>query len=479
MNLLSPCAAQAALVHQEKINMTTLCPSIFRAYDIRGIVGDTLTEAGVFQIGKAFAAMVLEKGGTQIVMARDGRKSGPLMSKALCEGILSSGCDVLDVGMVPTPVLYYAAHVLKQRAGVMLTGSHNPANYNGLKMVLDGVALTEQEIQALHQRIVDGKLYDGHGARFAQDLSQRYIQHIAQDVRLARPLKVVIDAGSGVTGQIAPALFRELGCNVQELYCEIDGAFPHHHPDPSDEKNLKDLIRVVKEQKADVGLAFDGDGDRLGVVTCDGDVIWPDRLLMFFALNVLADHPGGKIIYDVKCTNQLEHLVRAHGGTPVMWKTGHSLIKAKMAEMDAQLGGEMSGHFFFKDRWYGFDDALYAGARLLEMLAKRKETSAEIFAAIPNSVNTPELKVQVADEHKFALMQKLVDEAKFKDATDVVTIDGLRVNFADGWGLVRPSNTTPYLVLRFEAGNEAVLQNIQRLFREWMLTVNPELELPF
>jgi phosphomannomutase/phosphoglucomutase len=469
----------ADLDPQEKIKMTTLHPSIFRAYDIRGVVGETLTEASVFQIGKAFASLVQEKGGHQIVMARDGRISGPLMAKALSEGILSAGCDVLDVGMVPTPLLYYATRVLNQRAGIMLTGSHNPAEYNGLKMVIDGVALTEEEIKALYERIIAGEFRQGEGRRNELDLTQRYVHHVAQNVRLARPLKIVIDAGNGVAGQVAPFLFRELGCEVHELFCEIDGKFPNHHPDPSDKKNLQDLIRVMKEQRADVGLAFDGDGDRLGVVTSAGDIIWPDRLLMFFALNILAEHPGASVVYDVKCTNQLEHLVRAHGGVPMMWKTGHSLIKAKMLEMNALLGGEMSGHFFFKDRWYGFDDALYAGARLLEMLAQRKENSSDVFAAIPNSVNTPELKVQVADEHKFALMQKLVNGAKFPDATNVSTIDGLRVNFAEGWGLVRPSNTTPYLVLRFEAVNEVMLANIQRLFREWMLEVSPELELPF
>lgn len=459
--------------------MTTLCPSIFRAYDIRGVVGKTLTEAGVFEIGKAFASLVREKGGKQIVVARDGRVSGPLMAKALSEGMLAAGCDVLDIGMVPTPVLYYATRVLDQRAGVMLTGSHNPAEYNGLKMVLDGVALTEDEISALYQRIVNREFSEGRGERVTLDMAQRYIHHIVDDVPLARPLNIVIDAGNGVAGEIAPVLFRELGCQVHELFCEIDGRFPNHHPDPGDKKNLQDLIRVVKEKQADIGLAFDGDGDRLGVVTCDGEIIWPDRLLMFFAMNVLADNPGSKIIYDVKCTNQLDQLVRSHNGVPLMWKTGHSLIKAKMAETNASLAGEMSGHFFFKDRWYGFDDGLYAGARLLQMLAKRKESSAEVFAAIPNSVNTPELKVHVADEHKFALMQKLVDEARFDGATDIVTIDGLRVNFADGWGLVRPSNTTPYLVLRFEAVDETMLQRIQGLFREWLLGVSPELELPF
>jgi len=478
MNLLQLSAAQAVLAHQEKINMT-LSPSIFRAYDIRGIVGKTLTEENVFAIGKAFASLVREKGGGQVVIARDGRISGPALTKALTDGILSTGCNVIDIGMAPTPLLYYASRVLEQRAGVMLTGSHNPGEYNGLKMVIDGAALTEQEIKDLYDRVLAQNVSHGRGTYSEVNLTQRYIQQVVDGVKLHRSLKIVVDAGNGVTGQIAPMLFKQLGCEVHELFCDIDGNFPNHHPDPGDPKNLQDLIRAVKELNADVGLAFDGDGDRLGVVTCAGDVIWPDRLLMFFALNVLSEFPGSKIIYDVKCTNQLGHLIRAHGGEPMMWKTGHSLIKAKMLETSAALGGEMSGHFFFKDRWYGFDDALYAGARLLEMLTKHEQTSAEAFAAIPNSVNTPELKVHVADEYKFALMQKLVDGAKFNDATDVLTIDGLRVNFAEGWGLVRPSNTTPYLVLRFEATNESMLQNIQQLFREWMLGVSPELDLPF
>jgi len=459
--------------------MTSLSPSIFRAYDIRGIVDETLTGETVFLIGRAFASMLRERGDKQIVIARDGRLSGPLLMKALTEGILSTGCDVIDIGMVPTPLLYYAAHILNQHAGVMLTGSHNPTNYNGLKMVVNGAPLTEVEIQDLYLRIIEKRFHDGQGVRNEIDVATRYIQHVSQNVQLMRPLKIVIDAGNGVTGKIAPALFKALGCEVHELFCEIDGNFPNHHPDPSDSSNLKELARCVVAEQADVGLAFDGDGDRLGVVTSSGEIIGADRLLMLYAQGVLTDCPNATIIYDVKCTNNLANVIRAAGGKPLMWKTGHSLIKAKMAEIDAQLGGEMSGHFIFKDRWYAFDDALYAGARLLEQLSECYEDSCEVFSTIPTSINTPELKVQVDDEHKFAVMQKLIDGAKFNEATDVVTIDGLRVNFAEGWGLVRPSNTTPYLVLRFEAVNELVLKKIQLLFREWMLSVHPELELPF
>ena len=439
----------------------------------------TLTEEDVFLIGKAIGSLVRERGETQIAVARDGRLSGPRLVKMLCKGILSVGCDVVDLGMVPTPLLYYAACMLDQHSGVMLTGSHNPADYNGLKTVLQGTALTDVEIQALYTRIMDQRFYSGQGVYHELNMTERYVQHLVRDVKLARPLKIVIDAGNGVAGEIAPMLYRALGCDVQTLYCDIDGNFPNHHPDPSDPKNLQELVKAVRAAKADIGLAFDGDGDRLGVVTSDGDIIWPDRLLALFAQAVIAEHPQAKIIFDVKCTNELARVIRKAGGEPIMWKTGHSLIKAKMLETQAKLAGEMSGHFFFKDRWYGFDDALYAGARLLEILSKRKETSAEIFAAIPNSINTPELKVSVSDEEKFNLMQQLIDGAKFTEQHELSSIDGLRVNFADGWGLVRPSNTTPYLILRFEAVNEVMLKQIQTWFRDWMLSVKPDLVLPF
>jgi phosphomannomutase/phosphoglucomutase len=456
-----------------------LNPSIFRAYDIRGIVDETLTENAVFLVGKALGSLARDHGEHQVVIARDGRVSGPRLSKALCDGILSVGCDVVDIGVAPTPLLYYATQIFAEHSGVMLTGSHNPPDYNGLKMVVKGNALTEDDIQALHERIKAQQFYIGLGVRHELDVTERYIEQVLSGVKIKRPLKIVVDAGNGVTGAIAPALFKRMGCEVHEMFCEIDGSFPNHHADPSQPENLQDLIRVVREQQADVGFAFDGDGDRLGVVTSNGDIIWPDRLLMLFAKALLAETPGGKIIYDVKCTSHLADLVRAAGGEPIMWKTGHSLIKAKMAESGAQIGGEMSGHFFFKDRWYGFDDALYAGARLLEILAASTETSAAIFDAIPNSVNTPEMKISVPDDEKFGLMQQLVDNAFFSSAKEVTTIDGLRVNFCDGWGLVRPSNTSPYLVLRFEAVNEKVLSQIQEIFREWILSVRPSLELPY
>ena len=454
--------------------------SIFRAYDIRGIVGKTLTEEAVYLIGKALGSLVQDHGERQIVVARDGRHSGPVLAEILCQGILSVGCDVVDLGMVPTPLLYYATQQFDGHSGVMLTGSHNPPEYNGLKMVVAGETLAEEAILALHKRIEEQRFHSGPvGVRTEVDIADRYVNQLCRHLRLDRPMKIVIDAGNGVTGKLAPALFRQLGCDVHELFCDIDGHFPNHHPDPSQVENLQDLIRRVREIGADVGLAFDGDGDRLGVVTNTGDIIWPDRLLMLYAQSLLAVNPGAKIIYDVKCTTHLDKCIRELGGVPVMWKTGHSLIKAKMKETSAALAGEMSGHFFFKDRWYGYDDALYAGARLLEILSQRQESSSVIFASIPNSINTPELKVYVKEEEKFSLMKQLIDRARFTEASDMMTIDGLRVNFSDGWGLVRPSNTSPYLILRFEALDQSILDNIQRLFRDWMLSVRPDLVLPF
>ncbi len=449
--------------------------SIFRTYDIRGIVDETMTKESVFLIGCAIGSLVLETGDDQVTIARDGRLSSPALSNTLSDGIRAAGCDVVNLGMVPTPILYYAVNESQKRSGVMLTGSHNPSNYNGMKVVLQGVTLSENGIQSLYQRILREHFLQGSGIYQESHIVDRYIQDVVSNIHLTRPLKVVIDAGNGVTGMVAPQLFRALGCEVHELFCEVDGHFPNHHPDPSSPENLQDLIRAVAQFKADIGLAFDGDGDRLGVVTNQGEMICPDRLLMLFARSVLQKQPKAKIIFDVKCTNHLATMIQSLGGLPLMWKTGHSLIKAKMAETGAILAGEMSGHFFFKDRWHGFDDALYAGARLLEIIA---ETSEDVFASIPNSVNTPELKVLVPEEKKFHLMEKLISQANFADA-EMMTIDGLRVNFADGWGLVRPSNTTPYLILRFEALNENILQGIQHLFRQWMLSVEPDLVLPF
>lgn len=459
----------------------SISPSIFRAYDIRGIVGDTLTEESVYAIGYAIGLLALKKGEQRIALGRDGRLSGPVLSRALAEGILSSGCDVIDLGVVPTPLLYYATYVLQTRSGVMLTGSHNPPDYNGLKIMIAGETLAEDGIQYLYRSIIsDPNEQDEakRGSLHKYDIIDQYLDHVVEDVKLARPLKIVIDCGNGVAGKIAPILFRRLGCEVLELFCEVDGNFPNHHPDPSQVENLEDLIHAVHENHADIGLAFDGDGDRLGVVSSAGEIIWPDRQLILFAKSVLAERPGAKIIYDVKCTNHLEKIINDAGGIPIMWKTGHSLIKSKLAETQAVLAGEMSGHIFFKDRWFGFDDALYAAARLLQILAAQQDDSATLFNTIPNSINTPELKVYVTEDEKFLLMQRLIDGANF--ATGVLSkIDGLRVNFVDGWGLVRPSNTTPCLVLRFEAETIAVLERIKDLFRENLLAVKPDLVLPF
>lgn len=453
-------------------------PSIFRAYDIRGVVGKSLTEKSVFLIGKAIGSYARDKGEHLIAVARDGRDSGPSLLKALSDGILATGCDVMNLGMVPTPLLYYATHQLAERSGVMLTGSHNPPDYNGIKMVIAGVTLTSDEITNLYTRIVNQDFHEGSGVHHELEIVSRYVDQVTENIKLTRPLKIVIDAGNGVTGMIAPHLFRALGCEVHELFCEVDGSFPNHHPDPSQPENMVDLINRVEEVQADIGLAFDGDGDRLGVITNKGNMIWSDRLLMLYAKSVLADHPGAKIVFDVKCTNHLAPLIASLGGQPIMWKTGHSFIKAKIAEEQAQLAGEMSGHFFFSDRWYGFDDALYAGARLLEILAKEDQDSDTVFASIPNSVNTPELKLAVAEDEKFSLMQLLIDKAEFGEA-ELMTIDGLRVNFADGWGLIRPSNTTPYLILRFEAVNQVFLEAMQEKFREWLLSVRKDFKLPF
>lgn len=452
--------------------------SIFRAYDIRGIVGKSLNEDVIYTLGRALGSLCLEKGDKSIVVGRDGRLSGPLLYTALCNGILSTGCNVIAIGMVPTPLLYYATFVLNTKSGVMLTGSHNPAEYNGLKMVISGQTLSEQNIKNLYDRAVKQEFLQGKGELDEINIIERYMDQVVHSVKLARPLKIVVDCGNGVPAVVAPELFRRLGCVVQELFCEVDGHFPNHHPDPSQTENLQDLIRAVRENNADVGLAFDGDGDRLGVVTAQGKIIWPDRQLMLFAKSILAKKPGAKIIYDVKCTSHLGKLIADLGGEPIMWKTGHSLIKSKLAETQAELAGEMSGHIFIKDRWYGFDDAIYAGARLLEILSAQADDCDAVFATIPDSVNTPELKIYVDEAEKFLLMEKLITAAKFDEA-QLMTIDGLRVNFAQGWGLVRPSNTTPCLVLRFEAENQSVLEHIQNLFREFLLGVKPDLVLPF
>jgi phosphomannomutase/phosphoglucomutase len=454
--------------------------SLFKAYDIRGIVDRTLTSEAVRLIGAALGAEALALGVREIVVGRDGRLSGPKLRDALVEGVRSTGTGVVDVGMVATPLLYFSTHLLGTGSGVEITGSHNPPEYNGLKMVLGGATLYGESIQKLKRRI-DGDTLpraDRHGTLRSADVREAYLQRIGTDVKLARRMKIAVDCGNGVAGAFAPALYRMLGCDVIELFCEVDGSFPNHHPDPAHPENLQDLIRCLRETDAEIGLAFDGDGDRLGVVTKDGNIIYPDRQMMLFARGVLEKNPGAEIIFDVKCSRNLAREIAAHGGRPTMWRTGHSLIKAKLKETGAPLAGEMSGHIFFNDRWPGFDDGMYAGARLLELLSRAADPSA-VLNALPDAVSTPELHLKTAEGENFALVERLQQEAKFESAREVITIDGVRVEYADGFGLARPSNTTPVLVLRFEADDEAALARIQADFRRALLAIKPDAKLPF
>lgn len=452
--------------------------TIFRAYDIRGIVGETLSADVAYEIGRAIGSEAYFRGEQTVVVGRDGRLSGPDLSAALIRGLQATGRDVKDIGQVPTPVLYFAAHYLGGGTGVMVTGSHNPADYNGFKIMLGGDTLANDAIDGLRQRIESGDMLTGEGSIDEVDVLPDYIERVKSDVQIVRPMKVVVDCGNGVAGAAVPKLLRELGCEVEELFCDVDGNFPNHHPDPSRTENLATLIQVVQEQGADLGFAFDGDGDRLGVVSSLGEIIWPDRLLMLLATDVLARNPGALIIYDVKSSRHVAAVVSEHGGEPLMWATGHSLIKAKMKETGALLAGEMSGHIFFKERWFGFDDALYSAARLLEILAGDARSSSDVFAELPDSLNTPELNVPMAEGEPSVFMEKLLNGAHFENA-QVATIDGLRVEFERGWGLVRASNTTPCLVLRFEADDELALSSIQDEFRRVMLQADPGLLLPF
>jgi phosphomannomutase/phosphoglucomutase len=458
--------------------MAHIYPSIFKAYDIRGVVGKTLDIGIARQIGQAFGTAVRIRGEQTVVIGRDGRLSGPELSQALASGLRRAGVQVIDIGMVATPMLYFATATLDAPSGIMVTGSHNPPDYNGFKMVLGGEAIYGDAIQALYQTIQKGDFAQGNGGDTTRDIRQAYLARIVSDVKLARPLKIAVDCGNGVAGSIAGDLYRALGCDVTELFCEVDGRFPNHHPDPAHPENLQDLIRCLKETDAELGLAFDGDGDRLGVVTKEGQIIYPDRQLMLFAKDVLTRHPGGTILYDVKCTRHVAPWVQAHGGQAMMWKTGHSLVKAKMRETGAPLGGEMSGHIFFKDRWYGFDDGLYAGARLLELLSREADPSA-VLNALPQSASTPELHLPLAEGESFALIERLQREARFPGAEQVVTIDGLRVEYADGFGLARPSNTTPVVVMRFEGDSPAALARIQQAFKEAILAAKPDAQLAF
>jgi phosphomannomutase/phosphoglucomutase len=462
--------------------MSKVAPEIFKAYDIRGIVGQSLTPETVELIGKALGTEARRRGGSHITIGYDGRLSGPAFAEALATGIQSTGIHVIDIGMVVTPMVYFGAFHLNTGSGVMITGSHNPPDYNGIKMVIQGETLALDAIQAL-KRAIDASDFDVASSATAggyekRDLTGAYLARIVGDARLKRPMKIVVDCGNGAPGAYAPRLFRAMGCDVIELFCEVDGTFPNHHPDPAQPKNLQDVIRTLRETDAELGLAFDGDGDRLGVVTKDGEIIYPDRQLMLFAADVLSRVPGGEVIFDVKSSRNLFKWVRDHGGRPTLYKTGHSLLKLKMKETGAPLAGEMSGHIFFKERWYGFDDALYCGARLLEIVSQHADANAPL-KALPNAISTPELNWQLKEGEPHALVERLQKNARFEGATEVITIDGVRVEYPDGFGLARASNTTPVIVLRFEAETEAGLRRIKEDFRRVLTAEKSDVPLPY
>ncbi|MDF2183067.1 phosphomannomutase/phosphoglucomutase [Neptuniibacter sp. CAU 1671] len=454
----------------------TLDPTIFRAYDVRGIVGTALSDSTVYHLGRAFAAEARSQGVHLVHVGADGRLSSPALKELFSEGLTDGGCDVCDVGYLPTPGLYYAAHQHSECSGVMITGSHNPADYNGFKMMLAGHTLSGDDIQKLQTRIRAQDYSEGAGSVQHLDIRQQYLERILGDVTLAKPMKVVVDCGNGIPGDLAPQLIERLGCEAIPLYCEVDGNFPNHHPDPGKPKNLQDAIAKVRETGADLGLAFDGDGDRVGVITAKGHIVYPDRLMMLFAEDILSRNPGAEIIFDVKCSRLLAEVIRNAGGTATMWKTGHSLIKQKIKQSGALLGGEMSGHIFFKERWYGFDDALYSAARLLEILSARTDDADALFSAYPEDISTPELNITVTEENKFDIVADL-QQLSF-DGGAANHIDGVRVDYPDGWGLVRASNTTPVLVLRFEAESESALNRIRTDFQQKLHAIDPELTIP-
>jgi phosphomannomutase/phosphoglucomutase len=457
--------------------MNKLSKDIFKAYDIRGIVGKTVTADTARLIGRAVGSEAIARKVDTVVIGRDGRLSGPELSDALAAGLTEAGVDVIDIGRVATPMLYFATHELGTLSGVMVTGSHNPPDYNGFKMVLAGDTLAGDDIQALYQRIVNEDFSNGSGSISSRDIAEAYFDRITGDIKLERPMNIVIDSGNGVAGAFAPVLFRRLGCRVRELFCDVDGNFPNHHPDPAKPENLQDVIEALAKTDAEIGLAFDGDGDRLGVVTKDGTIIWPDRQLMLYAADVLERNPKAKIIYDVKSTRLLKPWIKQNKGVPVMSRTGHSYIKAKIKETGALLAGEMSGHVFFKERWYGFDDGLYTGARLLEILSRVEDPSA-LLNALPNAISTPELNIKTREGENHTLIAQLQESARFERAEEIITLDGLRVEYADGFGLMRASNTTPVIVLRFEADTEEAIERIKADFRTALSAVT-DAKLPF
>jgi phosphomannomutase/phosphoglucomutase len=442
--------------------------SIFKAYDIRGIVETELTSDIVKLIGKAVGSESIAMGERGVVVGRDGRLSGPELSEALISGLIESGCHVVNIGMVPSPVVYFATYTKAASSGVMITGSHNPAEYNGLKIIIAGETLSAERIQTLYSRILENDFTNGHGTSTSINIDQDYIDTIKSDIQLEKELKVVIDCGNGVAGNIAPQLFETLGVKISKLFCLVDGRFPNHHPDPSKPENLEDLIQEVIETGADLGLAFDGDGDRLGLIDNKGRVVWADQQMMLYAKDVLSRNKGAKIIFDVKCTSLLPQVILEFGGEPIMSRTGHSFIKKKLKETGADLAGEMSGHIFFKERWYGFDDALYTAARLLEIVSNSDKSCSELFDELPVNLSTPEININF-DKHgqQFDAMDALSSNIDFPGA-NINTIDGVRVDYEDCWGLVRPSNTTPCLVLRFEAKDNTALIEIQEKFKQWL-----------
>lgn len=458
---------------------TQIAPVIFRAYDIRGIVGDSLTEAAVYEIARAIGTIAKERNQQTIVVARDGRTSSPELSEALIKGLTESGRDVIDIGMVPTPVLYFATYHLETGSGVMITGSHNAAEYNGLKIMLDGNTLSGDDIKDIQARTVSGEYATGQGDVRHTDISADYIRRISEDipVALGSSLKIVVDCGNGVAGTLAPQLLNAIGHDVIEIFCEIDGKFPNHHPDPSQPENLKDLVDKVKAEGADVGFAFDGDGDRLGVVDAEGNIIYPDRQLMLLAKDVLSRNQGANIIFDVKCSRYLKAIIEENGGKPLMWKTGHSFIKSKMKEVDAPLAGEMSGHIFFKERWYGFDDALYTAARFVEIFTNSKQSPTELLSELPDGVSTPELRLPLAEDQHAGFMKDLIEKMSVP-GVEISDIDGLRIEYSDGWGLARPSNTSPNIILRFEGESEDALERIKSEFRAAIQSI-VQVDLPF
>jgi phosphomannomutase / phosphoglucomutase len=457
---------------------TQIARDVFRAYDIRGLVDKQLNENSFYSIGKAISCRLVELNRTSILIARDGRLSSEKLSSALTQGLLDSGINVVDLGMVPTPVMYYATHVYGIDSGLMITGSHNPAEYNGVKMVLAGTTLALNHIEKLYYLTVEKASIKGSGDYKQHDILNEYQERISSDIKLKRPLKVVVDCGNGISGVIAPEALRQIGCEVIELYCDVDGRFPNHHPDPTVEANLSDLKETVEKHQADIGLAFDGDGDRLGVITNNCELIWPDRLMMFYAPFILKTNPGATIVFDVKCSSHLADVINQAGGVAKMSPTGHSLVKRIMKEEQAALAGEMSGHLFFKDRWYGFDDALYSACRLLEMLSLSSDNVSTQFASVPNSINTPEIKIPINDDKKFSFMQEFISKAKFPNSK-LISIDGIRVEYPHGWGLIRASNTTPCLVARFEAQDNESMSQIKSLFKNQLKELDEDLVIPF